>query len=283
MHAKRSFRTALALTVVALATVAFAPPADAAVIYFVDNTGQIRSFTGITDGATPADGNAFVDGINEGQVAAYGAYQGFTSTADGTVYGVNGSGGVDSWSSIASWLAGDAATSESTGVYGAGSGVVGGLHGISVDPVNGNVYGIVEGAPKDGRLRQWPTIQDFIDNTNFTENTSFGYGGNILNFYYPDEDAPAASSTNGDALPGSNYYQSAGNGQLEGWIDLFTPGYGYFAGSANPGGNGAGSNRSYQNPGFSNTLIGAFAVIPEPASFALVALGGLMMLRRRTQ
>ncbi|MEM6504120.1 MAG: PEP-CTERM sorting domain-containing protein [Planctomycetota bacterium] len=267
-----------------------ASTANAAEIYFVDNTGQIRSFTGITDGLTPVDGNAFSAGTDLGTVASYGSYQGFTSTPDGSVYGVNGSGGVDSWSSIASWIAGDAATSESSGVYGAGSGVDGGLHGFSYDGNTGGFYAVVEGTSgqnnnpnRDGRLRQFATLSDFINNVNFTENTVVGYGGNILNFYYMDEDAPAFSATNGDAEAGSNYFQVAGNGSLEGWTILEGDGFGYFGGPDSPGGNGGGSNRSYENTvNFGGGVIGAFSVvIPEPTSLALLGMGGLCMMSRR--
>ena len=257
--------------------------ASAAEMYFVNNAGEIRSFTGVSAGATPVDGNAFGDGVLQTTVSAYGAYQGFTSTPDGKVYGVNGSGGVDSWSSIASWLAGDAATSESTGVYGAGSGVAGGLHGISYDANTGGFYVIVEGAPTDGRLREFTTLNDFINNTNFTENTTAAFGGNILALYYPDEDAPASATPNADAEAGSNYLHVTGGGVFEGWTTLDTSGFGMFGGPDTPGGNGGGSNRSYQNgTNFGSNVVGGFSVvIPEPTSLALLGLGGLCMLSRR--
>ena len=247
-----------------------AASADASDIYFVNNAGEVRSFTGIADGATPIDGNAFVDGNLETTVAAYGAYQGFTSTPDGMVYGVNGGGGVDSWSSIASWLAGDVATIESAGgTYSAGSGLDGGLHGISYDGNTGGIYAIVEGTnnikndpDRDGRLRQFPTLSDFINNVNFTDNSVVGYGANIMNFYYEDEDAPASVTPNLDAEAGSNYFQTTGAGALEGWTELVGDGFGYFGDAADPGGNGGGSNRSYQNTTiFGSDVIGAFAVV----------------------
>ncbi len=250
-----------------------AASADASDVYFVNNAGEVRSFTGITAGATPIDGNAFGDGNLETTVAAYGAYQGFTSTPDGIVYGVNGAGGVDSWSSIASWLAGDAATVESAGgTYSAGSGLDGGLHGVSYDGNTGGIYAVVEGTSgannnpdRDGRLRQFATLSDFINNVNFTENTVVGYGANILNFYYEDEDAPASVTPNADAEAGSNYFQITGTGLLEGWTVLEGDGFGYFGGPADPGGNGGGSNRSYQNAiTFGDDVIGAFAVVTVP-------------------
>lgn len=275
-----------------------ATSANAAEVYFVNNAGEIRSFTGIAVGATQVDGNTFGDGNLENTVGAYGSYQGFTSTPDGMVYGVNGSGGVDSWSSIASWLAGDAATSESTGVYGAGSGVDGGLHGLSYDGNTGGFYAVVEGSGannasnpnRDGRLRKFATLSDFINNVNFTDNTVAAYGGNVLNFYYMDEDAPASSFNapfNDDAEAGSNYFQISGSGagsSLEGWTILEGDGFGYFGQGAEPGGNGGGGNRSYENTGFGSgaNLIGGFSVvIPEPTSLGLVGLGGLCMLSRR--
>ncbi len=261
-----------------------AASSDAATIYFVNSSGEVRSFTGVAAGATPLDGNAFSAGNLEATVAAYGAYQGFTSTPDGMVYGVNGGGGVDSWSSIASWIAGDAATVESAGgTYGAGSTVAGGLHGISYDANTGGFYVIVEGAPSDGRLREFATLNDFINNTNFTEDGNATFGGNIAALYYPDEDAPASATPNGDAAAGSNYLHVTGGGVLEGWTTLDTPGFGMFGVAADPGGNGGGSNRSYQNgTNFGSGVVGGFSVvIPEPTSLALLGLGGLCMLSRR--
>ena len=292
---KRYALTALtALTALLACGLYGASTANASEIYFVDNAGAIRSFTGIGDGANPLDGNTFGAGNLQNTVVAYGSYQGFTSTPDGMVYGVNGSGGVDSWSSIASWISGDAATSLSTGVYGVGSNVNGGVQGLSYDGNTGGFYAIMGGTTpnnasnpdRDGRLRQFATLSDFINNVNGTDDTSAGFGGNILNFYYMDEDAPARSSSNPVAEAGSNYFQVAGNGSLEGWTLLEGEGFGYFGAAADPvgtGGTGAGGNRSYQNTvTFGNTVIGGFSVvIPEPTSLALMGIGGLCMLSRR--
>lgn len=271
LAAGRRGRSCLWLLVAMLAGIA-ANPAAAADIYFVNDAGEIRSFTSISGvGANPLDPQSFTGGTLVNSVTGYGEYQGFTAIPNGTVYGVNNAGGVDSWPSLNDWINNTGISTESpAGTY-ASNGEDGSVHGISFDGNTGAFYVIYEGVEppgtagpdSDGDLGQYSTLSNFVNNLNPIRSQG-AYGGNIMNFYYPDEDAPASEiPTNEDAAPGSNYFQITGGGQLEGWLDLFTPGFGYVAGGATPGGGGQGGNRSYQNPGFGNNVIGGFALVPD--------------------
>lgn len=184
-------------------------------VHLVSSSGEIRRFTGVAGGEFPLqNGFGFSGGESVGMVAAYGSYQGFTQLPDGRVFGVSGSGDVHEWASAAAWVSGDPPSAASSGAYNPGE-----LHGLSYNPATGGIYVIYEGdssSQGDGDLGEYPTLTDFIDNTNPVV-TASAYGGNTLNFYYPHEDAPGNAN---DANPGSNYFQVAGNGNLEGWQSL---------------------------------------------------------------
>ncbi|MDF7826870.1 family 43 glycosylhydrolase [Pontiellaceae bacterium B12227] len=182
-------------------------------VYAVNGSGEIRSFTGASSGSIPIEGNTFSGGSLVTTVASYGSYLGFTQVPDGTVYGVNAAGGVDSWSSIYSWLAGDSPTVESSGVYGAD-----GIHGCSYDGNTGGFYVVYEGGGVDGHVGEYATLSDFINNVNATVSASV-YSGNINNWWYPGTDSGG----------NSRYYQSTGGGNLQGQLTLAD----YIANSAN--------------------------------------------------
>ena len=172
---------------------------NAAMIYTVNGSGVIHSYSGAASGINPIEDNTFSGGTTETTVAAYGSYLGFTQAPDGKVYGVNASGGVDRWDTLDSWLAGDTAVAESSGVYGAG-----GIHGCSYDGFSGGFYVVYEGGDLEGDIGKYASLDDFIHNRNASVSPS-GYGGNIFNFYYPDSDSSA----------GSRYWQASGGGDLE--------------------------------------------------------------------
>ncbi len=183
-------------------------------VYFVSSSGEIRVFTGIGAGGTPAVGNSLDGGVIAATVPGYGSYQGFTQMAGGQVYGVTADGDVHEWTSIQSWIKGGSPTVASNGAYGADE-----LHGISYDVATGGVYVVYGGSSSsrgEGNLGEYPTVADFIADANEVVTTSV-YGGNVLNFYYPAEDAPGNAN---DANAGSNYFQVAGSGDLEGWLTL---------------------------------------------------------------
>ena len=187
---------------------------DLAPVYFVSSDGSIRKFTGMGAGATPVSGQPLAGGVVEASVAAYGNYQGFTQVPDNGIYGVSSSGDVHHWATLETWLAGDAPMVEAIGSYQAGE-----LHGISYDGATGGIYVIYEGANSsrgDGDLGEYPTVTDFVNDSNAKVTPSI-YGGNLLNFYYPAEDSPGNANRSN---PGSNYFQVAGNGDLEGWLTL---------------------------------------------------------------
>lgn len=211
---------------------------QAATIYAVNASGQIRSYTGAATGVNPVEGNTVAGGTLETTVSAYASYLGFTQAGNGRVYGVNASGGVDRWDSLPLWLVGASAVSESVGVYGAS-----GVHGISYDGNTGGFYVVYEGNGMQGDVGQYATLDDFINNANASVSDSV-YTGNILNFYYPDADSSA----------GSMYYQVAGSGRLEGFTTLAN----YIASS----GNGTAHSASGDFSGVG----AAFALVSEDAS-----------------
>ncbi|QNN21913.1 hypothetical protein HED60_06385 [Planctomycetales bacterium ZRK34] len=265
----RKLQLKLSLLVIGLMIV-MAAPVDAATVYLINDGGTIRSYAGFdaSGGSTAFDNISLgSQGTTETTVAAYASYQGFTMTPDGSVYGVAGNGEVNRWNSLTSWLAADAPTTQSTGAYNAGE-----LHGLSYDANTGGFYVTYEGdnsSQNDGDVGQYATLSDFINNTGASV-SSATYGGNRLNFYYPDEDAPGNF---GSMMSGANYFQVSGSGQLEGWQSLAA----YIANS---------NNRTYEKSNFAPSIIGGFAdlttAIPTPAALpaGLVLLGGMLMRRR---
>ncbi|MEM9481093.1 MAG: hypothetical protein AAGA58_15685, partial [Verrucomicrobiota bacterium] len=213
-------------------------------IYLIFSSGEIRQFSGISAGLLPVEGNDFADGELANTVSAYGAYQGFTQLPDDRILGVSGSGDVHEWSGLSSWLAADAPAVLSTGAYQSGE-----LHGLSYDAATGGVYVIYEGdnsSRDDGDLGEYATVTDFVNDASASV-TASNYGGNILNFYYPGEDAVGNDN---DANAGSNYFHVSGSGNLEGWLTL-----------ADYTVNKTGANgREFLSTGYAD-LIGGFAII----------------------
>lgn len=256
------------MTKMVIATVAICGVSQAAVIYAVNGDGQIRSYTGASAGANPMEKSTFAAGTLVDTVASYGSYLGFTMAADEKIYGVTAAGGVESWSSLSSWLAADASTVLSTDAYGAN-----GVHGISYDSNTGGFYVVYEGMDgngRDGKTGQYATLADLIDNTNpvIAPTPSATYGGNICNFYYPDDDGSTLNYV-GDTKAASSYFQIAGNGRLEGFETLAD----YIASAGNLSTQSAGGD-------FSN-VGAAFAAIPEPSTMGMIGLSAVFLLAFR--
>lgn len=248
----------------------------AATIYAVNDIGLVKSYTGISSGATPINGGSFAsNGTLEATIPAYGEYQGFAGTPDLKVLGVNPGGDVVQWSSVSDWianatpstLAADVFADKTNGNGPAGGGGAGTIHGLSYNAATGGYYVTLEGdASIDGDVRQYASLADLLADNGTT--SASVYGGNLLNFYYPDEDAPGQPDASDQ--PGSNYFQVTGSGILEGFQTL--PDY-----IAAPG------NANYTQPGFGAGLRSAFAVVPEPSSIVLglLAVGGCLAMRLR--
>ncbi len=229
-------------------------------LYFVNAMGEIRGFTGIAAGDVPVVGRANVNaGVLEGSHEDYGTYQAFANDPDsGIVYGINAFGDVVRWPSFADWLADSNAIVPEPGeagyeAYGA-TNAQGSVHGASHDPATGGFYVVYEGDETiDGDIGEYPSAEDFLNNTNATVSASV-YGGNLANFHYSGEDAPGNF---GAATPGANYFHITGGGQLEGFHTL-----GDYV--ADPG------NRTFQKGGFAAGAVDGFALpVPVPIDLNL--------------
>ena len=62
------------INAVMMGIVGFCGAVDAAMIYTVNGSGEIRSFTGAASGINPIEYNTFAGGTPETSVAAYGSY-----------------------------------------------------------------------------------------------------------------------------------------------------------------------------------------------------------------
>ncbi|QDU56590.1 PEP-CTERM sorting domain-containing protein [Aeoliella mucimassa] len=252
----------------------------AAPIYFVNDIGLIKQFSGIDTGAHPVTAGSFAigAGVLVATVPAYGEYQGFTYAPTGEVIAVNPGGDIVEWTNVNAWLANSTPTTLAADVFadkGNGNGPAGGnnagagtIHGLSYDGNTGGYYVTLEGDTAyggDGDIREYASLDDLLTNTGTT--TASSYGGNLLNFYYGDEDAPGSAAAPND-IAGANYFQIGGNGTLEGHQTLAD----YIA---SPG------SRTYDLQPFGAGLRGGFAV-PEPSTAVLsvIAVGGLLFLRR---
>ena len=246
---------------------------QAAPVYIVNDAGFIRLFSGIDDGATPLTAGSFAtSGTIINQVPGYGTYQGFTQIPDGSIIGVNQGGGVDGWSDLSAWTSNAAPLSlGAAGTFGAensNNNGDGSLHGFSYDGNTGGIYAVLEGGGEDGDVAQFATVADFLTNTRISTSAA-AYGGNLLNFYYPDEDAPGTTTDN---IAGSNYFQVTGGGVVEGFVTLDE----YIE---------APSNARFAQGGFGGGVRSGFAVVavPEPSSvlFGLCVVAGCCTRRSR--
>lgn len=265
------------LTTVALATcVLLGDDASSATIYAVNDIGLIKSFSGIDAGPNPITAGNFGTGagVLEATIPAYGEFQGMTFVPSGNVLGVNGGGDVVQWNNVSDWLANATPATLASDVFAdkingngpAGGGGDGTIHGLSYDGNTGGFYVTLEGGPVDGDVREYATLAEMLTNTGVTSAAT--YGGNLLNFYYPNEDAPGNAAAPFD-IPGANYIQVGGNGTIEGHQTLAD----YIA---SPG------SRTWNTQPFGAGLRVAFA-IPEPtgAILAFLSTVGLALTSRR--
>ena len=260
------------------ATMVVAVECHAAAIYVVNDVGYVKRFSGIDAGANPASAGNFATGagVLVATIPGYGEYQGMTFVPGGSVIGVNPSGDVVSWDNVPQWLANAAPTTLAADVFAdkvngngpAKDGGPGTIHGLSYDGNTGGFYVTLEAADDtDGDVREYASLADLLTDTGV--NSAANYGGNLLNFYYPDEDAPGTAAAPND-IPGANYFQVGGNGTIEGHQTLAD----YIA---------APGNRTYDLQPFGAGLRVAYAV-PEPSSLVLsvLAAGSLLYAAKRT-
>lgn len=249
----------------------------AATIYAVNDVGFVKRYSGIDTGPAPITAGNFATGagVLVATIPGYGEYQGMTYVPESnTVLGVNASGDVVQWGSTKQWLlnatpttlAADVFADKTNGNGPAGGGGAGTIHGLSYDGNTGGFYVTLEASDdSDGDIREYASLADLLTDTGVSSAAT--YGGNLLNFYYPDEDAPGNRPTPNDT-PGANYFQVAGGGQIEGFLTLAD----YIA---------APDNRTFQS-GFGAGLRVAFAV-PEPSSIflSILAVSSLLFVRKR--
>ena len=181
------------------------------------------------------------------------------------------------YANLTGYLANSGATTIASALY---TGTAA-LNGFSYDGATGGFYAIgASSSATPGDLLQWASLADVLTNTNTVSVAS--YNGNIFNFYDPDATVlPAALSTGsytaGDLFP-AQYYQSAGNGRLEGFESAAL-----YAASPNnrtqvTGTDAFGGATTAFGAGVD--AVAAFAV-PEPGQGLLAALGLLALLGRR--
>ena len=217
-------------------------------------------------------------GVEVASHAAYGSDLGSTmDLSNGKVYRITGAGNVVEYANLSGYLGNTGAATIATAVF-TGNFV---LNGFSYDGAGG-FYGTVAGASatNSGDTLRWSTLANVLTNTTSSV-TDTGYGGNLFNFFDPDETATTAANglgiyTAGDPFT-AQYYQSAGNGRLEGWDTLA------LYGDPNNRGEFTGTNvfgGSTTAWGTGVDAAAAFA-IPEPSISLLGGLGLFGLLRRR--
>jgi hypothetical protein len=254
----------------------------AAAVYVTTNSGGIYRYDSVTDMA--AQTSTTTSGTLVATHVSFGTDQGTTMDhSTGTIYRITAAGDVVSYGSLSGYVANSGGVTIALGVYSGNDS----LNGFSYDGGTGGFYAIGGGAAGNnaqGDLIQWGSLSDFLTNSNRTV-TVAGFNGNLFNFYDPD--ATAGTSFGATGFPATardtRYYQSSGNGRLEGWESLAQ----YTAPGTQQGDKRvhyttdnvyAGTSTAFG----SNTIDAATAfAIPEPGSLALLAAGALPLLRRR--
>lgn len=263
-----------------LALAASTSSLSAASVYVTTNDGKIWQYDSVSDMFSQT--NSTTSGVEVASHAAYGSDLGSTmELSTGRVYRITGSGDVVEYADLTGYLGNIGGATIATAVYTGNEA----LNGFSYDGNTGGFYGTLPGGQgaRSGDLRSWASIADVVTNTG--SETAAPYGGNLFNFFDPDTTTlmavnGLANYTNNEAFSGQ-YYQSAGNGNFEGWETRALY-------AATPDNRGTLSGSDSQNVfGGSTTAWGtnvdavsAFAV-PEPSFTLLGGLGLLGLLRRR--
>jgi hypothetical protein len=253
--------------------------AHAAAIYLTTTSGAIYQYDSVADMATQTA--TVTSGTLVATQAAYGTDQATTMhLGTGVIYRVTSGGDVVSYASLAGYLSNSGATTVTSARFTGATAI----NGLSYDGGTGGFYAIAStGSNTPGDLVQWASLADLLANTNATV-TAANYTGNLFNFYDPDVTTGTSFGEAGfpATTRSTHYYQSAGNGRLEGWDTLSN----YASIGAEQGDKRVhysvtnvygGTSTAYG----SNTIDAntAFA-IPEP-SFAMLGLVGLSFLARR--
>jgi|GEM_PF-6932530 len=265
-----------------LGLIAVASPLSASSVYLTTNDGRVWQYDSVAD--MFAQTSTTATGVEVASHAAYASDLGSTmDLSNGRVYRITGTGDVVEYSNLGGFLANTGGITIASGVYTGNYA----LNGFSYDGATGGFYGTLpngQAPPEDnGDVRSWATVGDVV--TNSGVDTAAPYGGNLFNFYDPDTTGLQAvlgtgDYTVGEAFPGQ-YFQSAGNGNFEGWETRALY-------AASPNNRGTVSGSDAQNVFGGNTTawganvdaVAAFAV-PEPSVALLGGVGLLALLRRR--
>lgn len=263
-----------------IATLCLGASANAAATYLTTSDGRVWRYASAADMYSQT--NTTTSGIEVASHAGYATDLGSTMDfSTGRVYRITGGGDVVEYSGLAGFLANTGGATIAIGIY-TGTEAV---NGFSYDGNTGGFYGTLPGGQgsRSGDIRSWASIADVVANTG--SETAAGYGGNLFNLYDPDTTTLTAVNslgtyTAGDQFSGQ-YYQAAGNGNLEGWESLAL-----YAASPNNRGTVSGVDSpnvfggSTTAWGVNVDAVAAFAV-PEPSIALLGGLGLLGFLRRR--
>ncbi|WP_200271430.1 PEP-CTERM sorting domain-containing protein [Luteolibacter pohnpeiensis] len=264
----------LSTALVAVGLMGLGGVAQAAAVYVTTSDGGIWQYDSVADMFSQT--SSVTSGVLVATQASYATDQGSTmDLSTGHIYRVTGSGDVVEYATLSGYLANTGGATIATALF-TGSTA---LNGFSYDGNTGGFYGTM---PSNGDVRSWASMADVLTNTGTTAAAS--YGGNLFNLYDPDGTTLIAGGggvyTAGDEFEG-HYYQSAGNGNLEGWatVTLY---------AASPTNRGTLVGSDTQNVFGGNTTawganvdaVAAFAV-PEPSVAILGCLGLLGLVRRR--
>jgi hypothetical protein len=217
-------------TVMLAFTLAAVQQAAAGIIYVTDSAGNVWRYDGIADmegqNSTTNTGTLVRDAATAGN-DYFNDQDATMDLSSGKIYRVANGGNVFSYPTIEDYLANTNRTTETPGgaVYTSGSNRK--LNGLSYDGNTNGFYAVsaitntTTSAFKRGDILIFNSLAAFLAGTPDTF-IEAGYNNAVLNFYDPD--TTPATSVGNMSFPSysfnAQYYQVAGNGNLEGFESI---------------------------------------------------------------